>query len=187
VFEVQLDTRMPRPLPGSGGYLHLVAQPNVEIFDHRSWMQYGGVVGGSVDLTGHQRVLKLQLAVAFADDISGSPMPFTEYAVLGGDQMPGFIPGWLTGQSTAVAQIGYTWPVWIGIDGQTRFSLGNAYNEHLSGLAPGTLRWSWDIGLTTNTVRDQGLELLFGLGSETFDQGGHVTSVRVAIGSRQGF
>ena len=67
------------------------------------------------------------------------------------------------------------------------FSLGNAYNEHLSGLAPGTLRWSWDIGLTTNTVRDQGLEFLFGLGSETFDQGGHVTSVRVAIGSRQGF
>jgi hypothetical protein len=187
VFEVQLDTRAPRPLPGSGAYLNLVAQPNFEIFDHRSWMQYGGVIGGAVDLTGHQRVLKLQLAVAFADDLAGSAMPFTEYPVLGGDQMPGYIPGWLTGKSTAVAQLGYTWPVWIGIDGQTRFSLGNAYNDHLSGLAPGTLRWSWDIGLATNALRDQGLEFLVGLGSETFDQGGHVTSVRVAVGSRQGF
>jgi hypothetical protein len=186
-LDLQLDTRSARPAPGSGAYLHLYGQPNVDVHDHRAWAQYGGVVGGAVDLTGHQRVLKLQLALGFVDQVSGSTLPFTELPVLGGDLMAGFIPGWMTGQSTAAAQIGYTWPVWIAIDGQTRFAVGNAFGEHLAGLGPSKLRMSWDIGLTTNKVRDQGLELLVGLGSETFEQGAHVTSVRVTVGSRQGF
>ena len=46
---------------------------------------------------------------------------------------------------------------------------------------------SGDIGLTTASVRDQGFEILFGVGTETFDQGGGITSVRLAFGSRQGF
>jgi len=52
---------------------------------------------------------------------------------------------------------------------------------------PGELRMSWDIGLTTSTVRDQGFEVLFGLGTQTLDQGAGITSVRIAFGSRQGF
>jgi len=93
----------------------------------------------------------------------------------------------MRGQSTVAAQIGYTWPAWIGFDGQTRLTFGNAFGEHLAGLGPSKTRWSWDIGLTTNTRRDQGFELLFGLGSETFEQGADITSVRVTFGSRQGF
>jgi hypothetical protein len=188
-LDLQLDTRSPKPEPGSGAYLHAYARPDADVHMPRAWMQYGGELGGAVDLTGRQRVLKMQLALGFVDPLQGTAdqIPFTEYAVLGGELMPGFVPGWMTGRSTAAAQIGYTWPVWIGFDGQTRFTLGNAFGEHLAGLGPSNFRWSWDLGLTTNTVRDQGFELLFGLGSETFDQGGKVTSVRFAVGSRQGF
>lgn len=186
--DLLLDSRAPKPAPGSGAFLHAWAQPNKELPGDRSWMQYGGEVGGSVDLDGQQRVIKMQLAVSLLDQIRGTrAIPFTEYPVMDGDLMPGFVPGWLRGQSLAAAQVGYTWPVWIGFDGQTRFTVGNAYGEHLDGLMPGKFRWSWDIGLTTNTHRDQGFELLFGLGSETFDQGAGITSVRFAIGSRQGF
>lgn len=186
-IDLTLDTRAPRPAPGSGAYLHLYGNANFDLHETRSWMQYGGVVGGAVDVTGHARELKIQLALGFVDPMQGDSIPFTEYAVLGGELMPGFIPGWMTGLSTAAAQIGYTWPVWIGLDAQTRFTLGNAFDHHLDGLVPGELRMSWDIGLTTSTARDQGFEVLFGLGTETLDQGAGLTSVRVAFGSRQGF
>jgi len=187
-LDVLIDSRAPKPAPGSGAFLHAWAEPSKEIPGDRAWIQYGSVVGESLDLTGNQRVIKMQVAVDFLDQLAGMrAIPFTEYPILDGDLMPGFVPGWLRGQSTAAAQLGYTWPVWIGFDGQTRVTLGNAYGPHLDGLMPGKFRWSWDIGLTTNARRDQGFELLFGLGSETFDQGAGITSVRVSIGSRQGF
>lgn len=185
--ELQLDTRSPRPAPGSGAYLHAYWHPNFDLHEDRSWHQYGGQIGEAVDLTGHQRVLKMQLALGFVDQLAGTTIPFTEYQVLGGDLMPGFLPGWMTGRSTAAAQLGYRWPVWVGLDAQTRVTLGNAFGEHLTGLRPGDLRVSYDIGLTTASARDQGFEVLFGLGTETFDQGAGITSFRFAFGSRQGF
>ena len=185
--DLQIDSRLPKPEPGSGFFLKLDENMNFDLHKTRSWIQYGGVVGASVDLTGKQRVLKMQLALQFVDQMQGDGIPFTEYAVLGGDLMPGFIPGWMTGRSTAAAQVGYRWPVWLGLDGQTRFTFGNAYGAHLDGLGPSKLRLSWDIGLTTSAVRDQGFEILFGLGTKTFDEGAGITSVRVAFGSRQGF
>jgi hypothetical protein len=39
----------------------------------------------------------------------------------------------------------------------------------------------------TSAALDQGFELLFGLGSETFEQGAKITTVRVTVGSRRGF
>jgi hypothetical protein len=86
-----------------------------------------------------------------------------------------------------VAQIGYSWPVWIWLDGQARFSVGNAFDSHLRDFAATKLRMSADLGVTTIGKRDQGFEVLFGLGSETFQQGGGITSVRLSFGSRQGF
>lgn len=181
------DTRRPRPEPGGGTYLTLQARPNLDLYDARSWIQYGGVVGGAIDLTGHRRTLRLQLGADFVDSLSGGAIPFTEYPVLGGEGMPAFLPGWMMGRSTVAAQVGYTWPVWLWLDAQTRLTVGNAFGEHLAGFGLDKLRVSADVGFTTSTAYDQGLEILFGLGTETFEQGGSVTSVRVTIGSRRGF
>ncbi len=186
-LDLQLDTRMPRPAPGSGAYLHAYVRPNFDLHENRSWLHYGGEIGEAVDLTGHQRVLQMQLALGFVDQLAGSTIPFTEYQVLGGELMPGFVPGWLTDRSSAAAQLGYRWPIWSGFDAQTRWTIGNAFDAHLEGLRPGRLRMSWDLGITTSAARDQGFEVLFGLGTETIDQGAGITSYRVAFGSRQGF
>ncbi len=187
--ELRLDSRGARPVPGSGVFLALHGQPNFDVHHDRKWMGYGGAIGAAVDVTGRQRVIKLQVAVDLVDSITNGDgsIPFTDYAEFDPGLMAGFVPGWLRGRSTAAAQLGYAWPVWIGFDAQTRLTIGNAFDEHLAGLGPSKFRWSWDLGLTRNAQRDQGLELLFGLGSETFDQGAGITSVRVAIGSRQGF
>jgi hypothetical protein len=185
--DLTLDSRQPRPQPGSGYYLQLLARPSFDVQDSRSWIEYGGLAGAALDLTGHRRTLRLQVAVDFVDNMTGDSIPFTEYPTLGGELMPGFLPGWLTGRSTATAQLGYTWPVWLGLDAQARFTVGNAFGERLDGLAPRKLRMSGDLGFTTSAARDQGFELLFGLGTETFEQGAEITSVRVTLGSRRGF
>ncbi|HEU4735025.1 MAG TPA: hypothetical protein VFT22_44345 [Kofleriaceae bacterium] len=183
--EVMLDTRRPRPDPGSGGYLQLRGRPSFDLDGGRSWIRYGGVLGGALDVTGHRRTFQLQLALDFVDAMAGGPIPFTEDPVLGGDVMPGFVTGSMTGPSTAAAQLAYSWPVWLGLDARTRLTVGNAFGDRLDGLSPRQLRMSGDVGLTTSTIADHGFEILVGLGTETFARGAEVTSVRVAIGSRR--
>lgn len=185
--DVMLDSRHPRPDPGTGVYLHVRGEPSFDLQRARSWLRYGGVLGGALDLTGHRRTLRLQIALDFVDQLGGDSIPFTEDPVLGGELMPGFVTGWMTGRSTAAAQLAYSWPVWLGLDAQTRFTVGNAFGDHLGGLSPAKLRMSGDVGFATSTAYDQGFEILLGVGSETFEQGASITSLRVAIGSRRGF
>jgi hypothetical protein len=183
--DLALDARRPRPEPGSGGYLHAWGRPSVDVHGGRSWLEYGGVAGGALDLTGHRRTLHAQIALDLVDALSGST-PFTEYPVLGGEVMSGFLPGWMTGRSTAAAELGYSWPIWLGLDARARFAVGNAFGAHLAGLSPNQLRMSGDLGLTTDTDHERGFALLVGIGTETFEHGSDVTSVRVMFGTRWG-
>jgi len=186
-LELTLDSRRPRPDPGGGAFLHLAIRPSLDLDQSRSWLAYSGAAGVAVDLTGQRRTLRAEFAASFVDSTSGGAIPFTEYPVLGGDAMAGFILGWMTGPSTAVGELAYTWPAWLWLDAQTRLAVGNAFGDRLDGFAAGKLRMSADIGFTTSTAHDQGFELVLGLGTETFDQGAHLTSVRIAVGSRRGF
>jgi hypothetical protein len=186
---LRLDSRGQRPANGTGAYLELHGENHHDIHDEDAWLRYGGETGVSVDLTGRQRVLKLGFATELVDPIGmGSDVPFYELAQLGGDDtMSGFIPGWMNGRSVVTGGLAYTWPVWTLLDAQLRFSVGNAFGEHLSGFTPGKLRMSADVGIVTIYARDERLQLLFGLGTETFEQGAGVTSVRLSLGTRRGF
>lgn len=184
--DMALDSRPPRPAPGTGVYLRLHERGDFDMESQHGWIEWGGWLGGAVDLTGTQRVLRLVGAVDFVDPIAGVT-PFNELASLGSDLMPGFVSGWMVGRSTAAAQLAYTWPITVGFDGETRLSLGNAFDEHLHDLALGRMRVSGDFGITTADARDQGFELILGAGTETIEQGARITSIRIAIGTRGGF
>jgi hypothetical protein len=185
--ELVLDTRAPRPASATGGYLDLHAETDIDVRNDRSWMSYGAVVGAAVDLRSGQRTMKVQLAVDGADPLRGDVVPFNELPSLGGGLMPGFVTGWMIGRSTVAAQLGYSWPVWMWLDGQLRFSMGNAFGRHLDGLSGDKLRMSMDLGLTSVGKRDHGFELLLGAGTETLEHGAGITSLRLSFGSRKGF
>jgi hypothetical protein len=185
--ELVLDTRSARPASASGGYLLMHAENVVDTRNERTWIEYGATFGVALDLLDRQRTLKLQLGVDYADPLRGGVVPFDDLASLGGNLMPGFVAGWMVGRSTIAAQLGYTWPVWMWLDGQARLAIGNAFGSHLDDFDTDKLRLSADVGVTSVGKRDQALEILFGVGTETLEQGAEITSVRLTIGSRRGF
>jgi hypothetical protein len=85
------------------------------------------------------------------------------------------------------AELAYTWPIWIWLNGALRAEVGNAFGEHLEGFEPKLLRWSGALGVESTGSGDSGLQILVGAGSETFASGGKVDSLRLVIGTTHGF
>jgi hypothetical protein len=195
---LRLDSRDARPAPGTGAYLELHGEDQVDVNSGDTWVRYGGTAGVAVDVNGLQRNIKFLVSTEMVDPVGPhSDVPFYELAQLGGedfltgflggeDTMSGFLRGWMNGRSVITGGVAYTWPVWTWLDGQARVSVGNAFDEHLEGFSPDKLRLSADIGLASNSARNDGIELVIGAGTETFEQGGRITSVRIAIGTRRG-
>lgn len=152
------------------------------------WVTYGATLGGFLDL-GAQRVVGLSAIVDFAEPIDdGTTIPFTELISLGGERpMRGFLQGRLVGQSSAVAQFDYQWPIWVWIDGALHYSVGNVFGEQLDGFEAGLLRQSFGVGFKSTSSRDHVFEVLLAFGSDTFDAGGDIETVRFVLGATSGF
>jgi hypothetical protein len=193
---VALDTRK----TGSGTGVRLEAQAeegnDVRQSSPSAWIRYQGTAGVFVDLNGRGRVLSLSGTALFADPLErGGTIPFTEQVALGGNipvlsalatgagLMPGLYAGRLVDRSAAVATLQYRWPIWAWLDGTLQFATGNVFGVHLDELKPGLLRFSGALGIESTGVSENEIHLLIGLGSETFDHGGEIDSVRLAVGT----
>jgi hypothetical protein len=176
-----VDSREPRPEPGSGVRVVADVQHGADVRRNQSYVRYGGSAGGFLDLTSQRRVIGLSLDARFADPIGHGDVPFTELAALGGvEPMGGFAEGRLADRSAISATLSYRWPIWIWLDGQMRAEVGNVFGEHLSGFDTALLRFSGTVGFAANDS-DQGLELVVGCGSETFESGGKLDSLRLVL------
>jgi len=187
------DTRAAESRRGSGIRLELDAEQGNDVRSSPSsgWLRYGATAAAYVDLTGHRRVLGVSLMTQMADPLGPEPVPFTELVYLGGDHpMRGFFNSRLLGRSAAVATASYAWPIGPWIDGDFQLAVGNVFGEHLQGFDAGLLRFSGAFGLSIGGFQtksamgaeDAPIELLIGVGSETFDQGGQIDSLRVMAG-----
>ncbi len=152
------------------------------------WLRSSATLGGSVDVTGHRRIVSLILHAAMAGSLTGTEPPFTEQVTLGGSgQLPGFLGGRLTGRSAVAATLEYEWPVWAYLVGIMHAGVGNVFGEHFEDVDLGQLRLSSGIGIRSVSRGDHRFELLVALGTEPFDRGGHVDSVRFLFGGVAGF
>jgi hypothetical protein len=180
-----LDSRRPRPAPGSGVRLELAAEQGNDVrpAPGSGWIRYGATAAGFYDVSDHGRVISLSLAALFADPLGGRSIPFTELVSLGGDKpMPGFWWGRLVDRSAAVATAEYRWPIGPFVDGLMQAAVGNVFGEHLNDVTPSLLRFSGAVGLATAGSPDSSVQVLIGFGTETFEQGGQVDSIRVVAG-----
>ncbi len=185
-----LDTRDNSSAPGPGALLEVSAEQGAELQGKAAadWVRYRATAGGFVDLNGHGRILGLTADAFFADPLGPQPIPFTELVYLGGDHpMNAYFDGRLRDRSAAVLEASYSWPVAAWLDGNLEFDLGNVFGVHLDRFEPKLLRYSGSVGLTVvapqgSAFQDAPLTLLMGVGSETFEHGGQLDSVRFAIG-----
>lgn len=186
---VTIDSRLPRPAPGSGFRLAAGAVHGADVRAEGSFIRYGGSITGFLDLNDRHRVLSLTLGARFADPIgSHSEVPFTELTTLGGTEpMRGLEPGRLLGRSNAVADLAYRWPIWMWLDGSMHAEVGNVFDAHLANFAPERLRWSASLGVESAGTPDAGIQVLIGVGSETFASGGKVDSFRFVFGTTHEF
>jgi hypothetical protein len=153
-----------------------------------AWLRYGGTVGGFVDLLDSGRVVSLSVSAFLADPLGERPVPFTELVTLGGPTlMPGFRPGRLYDRSAAVATLRYSWPIWVWLDGSLQVATGNVFGARFDGFRAERGRLSTAIGIESSGSRDSIFQALIGFGSETFESGAKLDSLRVVVGARSGF
>jgi len=192
-----IDTRPPGS-QGTGARVELTGEQDSDLRSSPSagWVRYGATAEGFVDLDGYGRLLGLSITTLFADPLGSQPIPFTQLVYLGGDlPMAGYYDGRLRDRSAAVATASYSWPVGPWLDGSLQLAVGNVFGTHLEGFDAGLLRFSGAFGLTvdgcalsskpgcqTRGFQDAPLEFVVGIGSETFDHGGQIDSVRVMFG-----
>ncbi|HEX7667106.1 MAG TPA: BamA/TamA family outer membrane protein, partial [Polyangiaceae bacterium] len=185
------DTRLPRPAPGDGVRIELEGFQGNDVRQQGagSFVRYGATAAGYWDINGHNRVLSLSGGVQFADPLSkGSAIPFTELVNYGGyDYLRGFYPGRLVDRSGINATLHYRWPIWSYLDGSMELATGNVFGSHLNDFDPRLLRLSGAIGIESVGNPDNSLMILLGAGTETFDHGAQIDSVRVLFGTNRGF
>ena len=106
-------------------------------------------------------------------------MPVNVATLGGAGLMPGFRSGRLRDRSAAVATLRYSWPIWMWLKGSIQTAAGNVFSEHLQDFRPELFRMSAAIGIESEGSPDSTLQVLFGVGTETFEQGAHVDSLRL--------
>ena len=152
------------------------------------WLRYGGTLGGFIDLMQGGRFLALALSAVLVDPVGDRAVPFTQLAELGGGgTMPGLRFGRLYGRSSAVLDLRYTWPIWLSLRGSLQAGLGNVFGPHFDGIRPARSRLSTALGLETNGSGDDIFQALIGFGTETFESGARLDSIRFTVGVREGF
>jgi hypothetical protein len=188
-----VDTRKTESRRGSGVRLELDAEQGSDVRNvpGSGWLRYGATASGTIDMTGTRRVVGLTLTTQFVDPLGSRPVPFTELVYLGGDHaMRGFFLGRLLGRSATVATVTYRWPIGPWLDADLQLALGNVFGEHLAGFDAGLLRFSGAFGVSIGGLQskavmgsqDAPIEILIGIGSETFDARGLVDTVRFMAG-----
>jgi len=189
-LSVAYDNRLPRPKPGTGVRVELSGMQGNDVRRNpgSGFVRYGGTAGGFYDLNDHGRVVSLSVAALFADPLGKQPIPFTELVSLGGyDYMRGYLPGRLVDRSAAVATLKYRWPIWSFIDGSIQLATGNVFGVHLEDFDPKLLRLSGSIGIESVGDPDNSVQLLVGGGTETFEHGMQIDSLRILVGTDRGF
>lgn len=195
------DSRPDRPEPGSGVRLQGDLEYSFSLSggpSAQAALRYGGSLIGHVDLTGWQHVLSLGVWAQLVESIEGA-VPFTELVDAGGadsggprqdrDGAPlrGFIRGRLIGESAAALFLEYRWPVWVWIDGTLQLAVGNAFGADFGDFELDRLRLSAAIGVRTSNARDHSFDILVGFGTDTFEQGAEISSVRIVFGANETF
>lgn len=182
-LEGSLDSRAGRDdaLP-DGLQVRLFVEPSIDPASAASWIRWGAGAIAAIDLGG-SRWLGTRALVEFADPLEESTLPFVELIDLGERWLPfgAYLRGRLRGRSAIATSLEYRYAIFPWVDAHLFVALGNAFDAHLGDLRLERLRFAFGIGLRATDLLD-GVTVLVAFGSETFEQGAALSSIRLALG-----
>jgi hypothetical protein len=185
-LDAALDTRERGGPPQGGARLgvHVGEAGTIDGPVRGNWLLVGGELFGGVDL-GRNRVLSLRGDLSMITAPSDVEVPFYELLDPGGTgPMRGFLPGLLRGESIAVVTLEYAWPIWALINGRLHLAAGNAFARHFEDFDAERLRLSFGLGIEPRIGGEHPFELTVAFGTDTFEHGATVDSVRFVFGAR---
>lgn len=152
------------------------------------WIRYGGGLGLYADVFGRNRTLGLSVSTELLTGFRDAQVPFLELVTLGGaEPMRAFRYYRLLGTSSVTAKLGYTWPIWTGLDAVAEAALGNVFGDYYDGFATRLLRGSFSVGIQTASARDTAFQILLGAGTRTIDDGFAIEQFRFVVGTGTSF
>ena len=185
-----LDSRPSRPAPGTGIKGTAMYELAFDLRDgpaQQLWVRWGGSLAAYADVSGNQHVVGVQISASAVEALAGE-VPFTELPQLSGNgPLRGFLGGYLRGESEFSVLVDYHWPVWVWLDATLHVAVGNVYDGRWDGFSLPNMRLSAGIGLAAVNQRDHFFEFLVGFGTETFEDGAELESVRVLFGGVREF
>ncbi len=148
------------------------------------WLRVAGELAAATDVLGRGRILSLRGRVQVVEPLGGARIvPFTELVSLS-SALRAFQPGALYGATVAALGVEYVWPIWAFLDGTLHFDVGNVFDTSFSDFDLARLRLSFGLLIAPRTGGDHLFELGIALGTETFERGADIASVRFVVGAR---
>jgi hypothetical protein len=187
--ELFIDTRHPRPAPGSGVRLGLYGEfaTSTDAGPARRYIRLGIAPELYWDITGQNRVLHLGVNVQVINPRRGD-VPFSELIDLSDDgPLKGFLPGRVIGPTAATVTLEYEWPIWIWLDGALHLAAGNAFGAGFDDFAFDAARLSAGLGIRAPDERDHAFNFLIAIGTEPLRDGARVDSLRLVFGGTRVF
>ena len=154
----------------------------------RNFLRWGVQASAFLDVTGKNHVLGLQVYTAFVERTGEGEVPPTELIVGGGEEvLRGFLRGRFRGDSLFAATLNYRYPIWILLDADFFFGVGNAFGPQLEGFTWKRLVLEGGFALRTSLSRETSLDLLVGFGTNRLEEDLRVDNVRFTFGANHGF
>lgn len=132
------------------------------------------------------RVVMFALHAADSGSLGNEPVPFTHLPALGRAIHHGFRAGRFIGDSALVAEVEYRYPIWAHLDWLWNASVGNVFRRHFQDFELGVLTGSLGFGIRTRRERHPDLEAMVAFGTNRFEQGFGIESVRLYVGINRG-
>lgn len=156
------------------------------VVPERAFVSVSVDLEGALEVSSPDRVLAARVYTIQTLPLGKEPVPFSHQAMLGWQNHHGFLWGRFRGESAALGEIHYRYPIAYYVDAQWTASVGNVFGPRFKGFDVGDMTGSIGVGLRTRRIGESPIELTFALGTTRFNEALSFDAVRVFFGTVEG-
>ena len=185
MLDLRLDSRPDRDTP-SGARLVSNVTYGHDVADAQRKFVLGTVdAQAAVEISKPFRVLTVRGYLADSAPLGSEPVPFLEQPTLGGTTHFGFFWNRFRDESAVMLELRYRYPVGYFVDMEWIASVGNVFARDFSDFDVKELTGSFSVGFRTRRTGLIPFQMLFGVGTNRFDEAFGVQSIRFYLSTTE--